>query len=108
MKRDFEMEIPAKFIWFLLALTLLVASRVESAGPAAGDTIADGVLGQSDFVQHGANGVDGASFSGPTNGPDDVLIDTQASVKAAESATMTVMDNALKAPQHISMSGTGS
>ncbi len=30
------------------------------------------------------------------------------SVKAAESATMTVMDNALKAPQHISMSGTGS
>jgi hypothetical protein len=87
------MEIPAKFIWFLPALTLLVASRVESAGPAAGDTIADGVLDQSDFVQHGANGVDGASFSGPTNGPDDVLIDTQASVKAAESATVSHHDS---------------
>ena len=67
----------SKFIWFLLALTMFVASRVEAAGPAAGDTIADGVLGQSDFVQHGANGIDGASFSGPINGPDDVFIDTQ-------------------------------
>jgi hypothetical protein len=68
----------SKFIWLLLALAMLIASRVEAAGPAAGDTIADGVLGQSDFIQHGANGIDGASFSGPTNGPDDVLIDTQA------------------------------
>ncbi len=72
------MEIPTKFIWFLVVLTLLVASRVESADPAAGDTTADGVLGQSDFVQHGANSVDGRSFSGPTNGPNDVVIDTQA------------------------------
>jgi len=30
------------------------------------------------------------------------------SVKVAESATITVTDNAYKAPQHISMSGTGS
>lgn len=72
------MEIPTKFIWFLVVLTLLVASRVESADLAAGDTTADGVLGQSDFVQHGANSVDGRSFSGPTNGPNDVVIDTQA------------------------------
>src|SRR5215475_11219546 len=66
----------SKSLGFILVLTLLVASRVESAGPAAGDTTADHVLGQLDFVQHGANSIDGASFSGPTNGPDDVVIDT--------------------------------
>ena len=65
----------SKSLWFTLVLTLLVASRVESADPAAGDTTADRVLGQLDFDQNAPNSLDGGSF----NVPDDVVIDTQAS-----------------------------
>ncbi len=64
----------AVFAAFLVAI-FAIHSDAPAALPAAGDTTADRVLGQPDFIHKAPNSVDAEAFSGG----DDLIIDTTVS-----------------------------